>query len=67
MVFEGVSQYMLLPIRAPQKKVLLGKSIQAKEENWKFAWLADDRVVMRKSENSNVVHVTCEKDLVPVV
>nr|XP_037291252.1 uncharacterized protein LOC119187107 [Rhipicephalus microplus] len=43
----------------PEKKNLLGKAIQCKrEKNWKFAWVADGKILMLKSENSRVVHVT---------
>lgn len=48
----------------PENKVLLGKAIQAKrEKNWKFAWVADGKILMRKSENSRVLHVSCVEDL----
>ncbi|XP_077548403.1 uncharacterized protein LOC144161646 [Haemaphysalis longicornis] len=51
----------------PENKVLLGKAIQAKRENnWKFAWVRDGRILMRKAENTKVLHVTCEDDLAKV-
>lgn len=48
----------------PDNKVLLGKAIRTKrEKNWKFAWVADGKILMRKTEQSRAVHVTCEDDL----
>lgn len=48
----------------PANKVLLAKSLNAKrEKNWKFAWVSDGKVLMRKTENSRVLHVTCAEDL----
>lgn len=52
----------------PENKILLGKAIQYKREKlWKFAWVADGKILMRKSESSKVLHVTCDDDLVKVV
>lgn len=52
----------------PENKVLLGKAISAKrEKNWKFAWVSDAKILMRKSEKAKVLHITCEDDLVKVV
>lgn len=66
--FQGREPVYVNAHLCPENKVLLGKSIQAKKEkNWKFAWFADDKVLMRKSENSKVVHVTCEDDLSKIV
>lgn len=51
----------------PENKVLLGKAIQAKRENnWKFAWVCDGKILMRKAENTKVLHVACEDDLAKV-
>lgn len=62
--FQGSEPVYVNAHLCPENKILLGKSIQMKKEkNWKFAWFADDKVLMRKSENSKVVHVTCEDDL----
>lgn len=47
-----------------ENKVLLGKAIRTKrEKNWKFAWVVDGKILMRKTEKSKAVHVTCEDDL----
>lgn len=52
----------------PENKVFLGKAISAKrEKNWKFAWVSDGKILMRKSEKAKVLHITCEDDLVKVV
>ncbi|KAH6945216.1 hypothetical protein HPB50_007566 [Hyalomma asiaticum] len=51
-----------------ENKILLGKAIQAKRENnWKFAWVSDGKILMRKAENTRVVQVTCEEDLAKIV
>lgn len=52
----------------PENKILLGKAIQAKrEKNWKFAWVAEGKILLRKTEKSRAVHVACEEDLDKIV
>lgn len=52
----------------PENKLLLGKAIQTKrEKQWKFAWVSEGKILMRKQETSTVVHVTCEEDLALIV
>lgn len=52
----------------PEYKILLGKAIQTKrEKNWKFAWVSQSKVLMRKVENSTVLHIRTEEDLANVV
>lgn len=48
----------------PENKILLGKAIKTKrEKNWKFTWVSEGKILMRKTENSKAVHVSCEDDL----
>nr|XP_037268977.1 uncharacterized protein LOC119160828 [Rhipicephalus microplus] len=66
--FQGSEPVYVNAHLCPENKVLLSKSIQAKKErNWKFAWFADDKVLMWKSVNLKVVHVTCKDDLSEIV
>lgn len=51
-----------------ENKVLLNKARQAKrEKNWKYVWVSQGKVLMRKAENSPVLQITCEGDLIRVV
>lgn len=51
-----------------ENKVLLGKAIQAKrDKNWKFAWVTEGKILMRKTENSRVLRIMSEEDLEKVV
>lgn len=48
-------------------KVLLSKALNAKREHkWKFTWVSDGKILMCKTENSRVAHVTCAEDLAQV-
>lgn len=52
----------------PEYKVLLGKAIQTKrDKNWKFAWVSQGKILMRKTENARVVHIACDADLEKIV
>lgn len=52
----------------PEYKVLLAKAIQMKrDKNWKFAWVSQGKILMRKAENTRVVHITCEADLGKII
>ncbi|KAH6924378.1 hypothetical protein HPB50_016377 [Hyalomma asiaticum] len=43
----------------PEYKVLLGKAIQMKrEKKWKFVWVSEGKVLMRKADNSRVISLT---------
>ncbi|XP_075544000.1 uncharacterized protein LOC142578506 [Dermacentor variabilis] len=43
---------------------LLGRARQLRrEKEWKFVWVSQGKILMRKSENSPVLHVTCDSDL----
>lgn len=51
-----------------ENKILLGKATQVKREhNWKFAWVSDGKILMRKAENTRALQVTCEENLVKIV
>ncbi|XP_072144399.1 uncharacterized protein [Dermacentor andersoni] len=50
-----------------ENKMLLGKARKLKKEkNWKYVWVSQGKILMRKSENSSILHVTCEDDLAKV-
>lgn len=52
----------------PAKKVLLGCALKAKrEKKWKFTWVSDGKILMRRTENSRAVHIACMDDLAQVV
>ncbi|KAH6920209.1 hypothetical protein HPB50_028802 [Hyalomma asiaticum] len=52
----------------PEYKVLLGKAIQMKrEKKWKFVWVSEGKVLMRKADNSRVISLTSEEDLDQIV
>lgn len=52
----------------PANKLLLGKALAAKrEKNWKYTWVSDGKILMRKAEKTKVLHVTCAEDLNRVV
>ncbi|XP_065310131.2 uncharacterized protein [Dermacentor albipictus] len=52
----------------PEYKILLGKAIQTKrDKNWKFAWVSQSKILMRKLENSTVLHIRTEEDLANVI
>ncbi|XP_040072699.1 uncharacterized protein LOC115313728 [Ixodes scapularis] len=47
-----------------ENKVLLSKAIRCKKEKgWKFAWVSQSRIFMRKNETSGVILITSEDDL----
>lgn len=51
-----------------ENKILLSKARQERrDKNWKFVWVRQGKIFMRKCENSPVLHVTCEGDLARVV
>lgn len=52
----------------PAKKVLLGCALKAKrDKNWKFTWVSDGKILMRRTDNSRAVHIACMDDLAQVV
>lgn len=51
-----------------EKKVLLGKATHLrKERGWKFSWVKEGKILVRKTENSPVIHITQDNDLVKIV
>ncbi|XP_040066037.1 uncharacterized protein LOC115324542 [Ixodes scapularis] len=47
-----------------ENKILLSKAIRCKKEKgWKFAWVSQSRIFMRKNETSDVILITSEDDL----
>lgn len=62
--FEATDPIFVNEHLCPENKILLGKAIATKRaKGWKFAWVSDGKILMRKVEKSKVVHVTCEADL----
>lgn len=62
--FEGSTPLYINDHLCPANKVLLGKALKAKRENnWKFTWVSGGKILMRKTENSRVLHITCAEDL----
>lgn len=51
-----------------ENKILLAKARQMRrEKNWKYVWVSQTKILMRKTDNSRVLHVTSEDDLRKVV
>lgn len=66
--FEGNQPLYVNEHLCIETKTLLTKAKQAKrDKGWKYVWVTQGKVLMRKTENSNVLHVTCEEDLTKVV
>lgn len=50
-----------------ETKILLGKARAVrKEKGWKFIWVDHGKILMRRTENSRVLHVQREEDLASV-
>lgn len=50
-----------------ENKILFRKARQVKaEKKWKFAWVSQGRILMRKAENSAVEHIQSEDDLAKI-
>lgn len=48
----------------PEYKALLGMAIaRKKEKNWRFVWVSQSKILARKAENSNVIHIASRDDL----
>ena len=48
----------------PERKILLGMAKKKKNElRWKFAWVKDGKIMMRKTERSKIVRINNEEDL----
>ncbi|KAH7965260.1 hypothetical protein HPB49_005460 [Dermacentor silvarum] len=51
-----------------ENKVLLSKArLARREKNWKFVWVTQGKILMRKTEKSPVLHITCAADLEKVI
>lgn len=51
-----------------EMKVLLSKARQARREReWKYVWVSQGRIFMRKADRTPVLNVTSEADLAKVV
>lgn len=51
-----------------EMKVLLSKPRESRrEKKWKFVWVSQGRILMRKTEKSPFSHITCDADLAQVV
>lgn len=62
--YEGDGPVYVNEHLCAENKILLGKAISRKrEKNWKFVWFSNGKVLARKAENSNVVHIRCENDI----
>lgn len=52
----------------PEYKILLGQAIaRKKENNWKFVWVSNSKILARKAENSTVIHIATRDDLCKIV
>ncbi|XP_040066367.1 uncharacterized protein LOC120840005 [Ixodes scapularis] len=48
----------------PENKVFLGKVTEKKKaNNWEFLWVSQGKILMKKAENSGVVQIISEADL----
>lgn len=66
--FEGNDPIYINDHLCPANKILLGKALKAKKEkNWKFTWVRDGKILMRKAEKSRVLHIKSAEDLAQVV
>lgn len=66
--FEEDSPVYVNEHLCPELKILLGKTTQRrKEKAWKFSWVQNGRILVRKAENSPIVHVASEDDLKLIV
>lgn len=62
--FEGIEAVYINEHLCIGNKILLGKATARKrEKNWKLTWVANGKILARKAENSNVVHIETEEDL----
>lgn len=62
--FEEDSPVYVNEHLCPELKILLGKTIQRrKEKGWKFSWVQNGRILVRKAENSPIIHVASEDNL----
>lgn len=51
----------------PSYKALLGKAIAAKKRhNWRHAWVANGRILMKKADNSDTIRIRNEADLAQI-
>lgn len=51
----------------PALKKLLGMAVQRKREHdWKFVWSVNGKILAKQTEDSNSIHITCEKDLAKI-
>ncbi|KAH7964710.1 hypothetical protein HPB49_000823 [Dermacentor silvarum] len=51
----------------PQLKKLLGMTVAKKKAmKWSFAWVKNGKVLARKTENSNVIRISSEEDLMKI-
>ena len=49
---------------SPQNRTLFAKAAGKKNAlNFKFLWTKGGKIFMRKTENSNIINITCENDI----
>lgn len=62
--FEHASPIYVNEHLCPESKILLGKATERKKAtNWKFLWVTQGKILMRKAVNSGVVQICTEADL----
>lgn len=67
--FQGIASPVYINEHlCPANKELLTAALKTKrEKNWKYTWVTGGKILMRKADNSRVLHVTCAEDLSKVV
>lgn len=51
----------------PALKKLLGAAIQRKRDHdWKFVWSVNGKILAKQTEDSNTIHINCEKALAKI-
>lgn len=62
--FHGTEPIFVNEHLCLENKILLSKTIRCKKEKgWKFAWVSQGKIFMRKNENSDALQITCDSDL----
>ncbi|KAH7985200.1 hypothetical protein HPB49_026553 [Dermacentor silvarum] len=66
--FEGTNAVYINEHLCLENKILLGKATQLrKEKQWKFSWVSQGKILVRKTETSSVIHISRESDLAKIV
>lgn len=66
--FEHSEPVYVIEHLCPENKLLLGKATEKKKTNdWKFLWVTQEKILMKKAENSGVVQISSEAYLALIV